>query len=138
MENDATLLAVEDDRRVDEYREFLEVMFVAPSALHQLIVYAYVQLLEWKPKQIVDELSAETLEDLGNRFVVEYSSQFGPQANAVRALLRPLTERFRHRRETLAELFKSSDAKKRSPLQAGIVELELALKERIATGNRQQ
>jgi len=90
------------------------VTFAAPSDVHQLIVFAYVQLLEWKPGQVVDELAGETPEDLGNRFVVEYTSQFGPQANAVRDLLRPFTERVRHRRETLAELFKSSDAKKRS------------------------
>jgi len=61
--------------RVDEYRELLEVTFAAPSDVHQLIVFAYVQLLEWKPGQVVDELAGETLEDLGNRFVVEYTSQ---------------------------------------------------------------
>jgi predicted ATP-binding protein involved in virulence/DNA-directed RNA polymerase specialized sigma24 family protein len=112
--DDGVVLAVEDERRVDEYRELLEVTFAAPSDVHQLIVFAYVQLLEWKPGQVADELAGKTLEDLGNRFVVEYTSQFGPQANAVRDLLRPFIERLRHRRETLAESFKSPDAKKRS------------------------
>lgn len=112
--DDGVELAGEDERRVDEYKELLEVTFAAPSDLHQLIVFAYVQLLEWKPGQLVEELAGETLEDLGHRFVVEYTSQFGPQANAVRDLLRPFAERVRHQRETLAESFKSPDAKKRS------------------------
>ncbi len=104
---------VEDERAVDEYKDLLEVTFAVPSDVHQLIVFAYVQLLEWKPSQVVDELADETLEDLGNRFVVEYVSQFGSQENAVRDLLRPFTERLRHQREPLSKFFSDpADAKK--------------------------
>ncbi len=97
--------AVESERSITDYELLLEVTFAAPSDLYQLIVFAYVQLLEWKPGQIVAEFANETLEDLGNRFVVEYASHFGSQEKAVHDLLRSFTERLRHRREPLSRFF---------------------------------
>ncbi len=93
-----------------DYERLLQVTFAAPSELHQLIAFAYVQLLEWKPADVVTHRSDEALEDLGNRFVVEYSRQFpSHHRNAILDLLRPFTERLRGERGSLADRFDAPD-----------------------------
>ncbi len=96
-----------------DYEHLLEVTFTAPSDLHQLLVFGFATLLEWKPAEIVAELSDQALEDLGNRFVVAYSSHFTHDRNRILDLLRPFTERLRAERSELAGLFSDPDDKKK-------------------------
>ncbi|MCP4657943.1 MAG: sigma-70 family RNA polymerase sigma factor [bacterium] len=104
---------VEPVRSVSLYEHLLEVTFTFPGDLHQLVVFGYVELLEWKPGQLVKELTNQTLEDLGNRFVVEYSSHFTHDRDVVLDLLRPFIERLRGTRTPLSDfLSEPSDVKK--------------------------
>ncbi len=96
-----------------EYAWLLEVTFAAPGELHQLIVFAYLQLLEWRRADVVAILSDQALEDLGNRFVVEYSSRFPHHRNLILDLLQPFTERLRGERDLLTDRFDDPDDEKR-------------------------
>ena len=92
-------------RSVAEYEQLLEVAFAASADLHQLIIFGYVQLLEWRPAEVVADLSSQALEDLGNRFIMEYSARFTHDRDAILDLLRPFTERLRGIRAELAHFF---------------------------------
>ena len=102
-------LVAPSSRSAGAYDRLLAVTFAAPSELHQLIVFGYVHLLEWKPAEIVAELAEQALEDLGNRFVVEYSTRFTRGRNRALDRLRPFTERLRGQRAKLADHFSTSN-----------------------------
>ena len=52
--------------------ELLRVTLLYGGKPHQLIAFGLVKLLDWRPAEIVAELSDELLAELGSRFCVEY------------------------------------------------------------------
>ncbi|MCP3984916.1 MAG: hypothetical protein GY723_11040, partial [bacterium] len=59
----------------------------------------------------------QALEDLGNRFVVEYSSRFPHHRGVILDLLRPFTERLRGERTLLTDHFDASDDEKQRAVE---------------------
>jgi RNA polymerase sigma-70 factor (ECF subfamily) len=54
------------------YEELLSLTFNGPSPPHQLLVFGFVKLLEWKPREVVAKLSAFPLRDIEEQLEVEY------------------------------------------------------------------
>lgn len=54
------------------YRELVERAFSGANPPHQLIAFGFCKLLEWKPKEVVADLSNTPLRDLAVRLEQEY------------------------------------------------------------------
>jgi DNA-directed RNA polymerase specialized sigma24 family protein len=59
-------------RRNESYEWLLRTAFEGDSPPHQLIAFGFVKLLEWRPAEVVDELSEEALMDLGIKLEDDY------------------------------------------------------------------
>lgn len=52
--------------------ELLRLAFLCCAKPHQLLAFGFVKLLEWKPREVVDDLSRWPLGRLGERFCEDY------------------------------------------------------------------
>jgi hypothetical protein len=56
----------------EEYDKLLQITFAGPSPPHQLLVFGFYKLLEWKPREIVEQCSDVPLKELTEMFVTKY------------------------------------------------------------------
>lgn len=81
---------------LDKFRHFLRITFSEGGYPHQQIAFGFIRLLEWKPSEIVDELSEVPLQELAKRLeddyvkILEYADK-----QKVRQCFQPLHERMK-------------------------------------------
>ncbi len=78
---------------LEETERFLRVTFSSSLPPHQLVVFGFVKLLEWKPREVVAELSDQSLRELENRLESDYLQIMCMREAIVRSCFRPLRER---------------------------------------------
>jgi len=71
LEIDPTESAVE---RAEAYDQMIRLAFHGSSPPHQLIAYGFCKLLEWKPSEVVSELSDLPLREAARRLEADYAS----------------------------------------------------------------
>jgi RNA polymerase sigma factor (sigma-70 family) len=87
-EHEDTVAEAATSREV--FDELLRLTFATRSPPHQLVAFGFCKLLEWKPQQLMDELSDVPLRSLVLRLEAEYLAQSQLTPAEVEPNLRPL------------------------------------------------
>lgn len=90
---DSTPSPEEIAERAELFDRFLKVVFSSSIAPHQLISFGFARLLEWRPREIVAELSEQFLRNLEARLEDDYSRILLGQKTYLRERLSPLREK---------------------------------------------
>lgn len=77
----------------DQFDRLLEVTFGGSSPPHQLLSFAFTQLLDWKPSDLIKGLSERPLLDLTHMVVKQYVELLPARARFVRRCFGPLEEK---------------------------------------------
>ena len=86
--------SVEDAvRRAEEYEDAVRRVFGGSSPPHQLIVFGFCKLLEWKPGEVVDDLSGRSLRELAQMLEDEYLAKTGLPQDRFRPYFARLREK---------------------------------------------
>lgn len=83
----------EMSEKAELFDRFLRVAFSSSIAPHQLISFGFARLLEWRPREIVAELSEQFLENLEARLEDDYSQVLLGRKTYLRERLSPLREK---------------------------------------------
>jgi DNA-directed RNA polymerase specialized sigma24 family protein len=83
----------ERSEKAELFDRFLKVAFSSSIAPHQLISFGFARLLEWRPREIVAELSEQFLRNLEARLEDDYSRILLGQKTYLRERLSPLREK---------------------------------------------
>lgn len=75
------------------YRELLKKAFSGTNPPHQLIVFGFCKLLEWKPKEVVAKLSDTPLRDLAQQLERNYVETAQIHRSEVEPCFEPLHAR---------------------------------------------
>ncbi|MBA7702815.1 hypothetical protein ES703_111590 [subsurface metagenome] len=65
-----------DPEKIIQYLEIFRLVCECCVKPHQILALCFVKLMEWRPREIVEELSDQTLDILADRFFDEYLSRY--------------------------------------------------------------
>jgi predicted nucleic acid-binding protein len=68
---------------LEQYSSLLRITFKTPSPPHQLLVFEFCKLLDWKPQRLVRELSDLQLAELEDRFERAYLKEIPEEQSLV-------------------------------------------------------
>jgi len=74
----------------EQYSSLLRITFKTPSPPHQLLVFGFCKLLDWKPQRLVRELSDMVLSELEDRFERAYLNEVPEERSLVNEAMRAL------------------------------------------------
>jgi DNA-directed RNA polymerase specialized sigma24 family protein len=80
-----------------EIERFLGITFSSSLPPHQLIVFGFAKLLEWRPREVVKELSKRSLRDLEKQLEAEYLQIVPMRETIARECFKPLREKMDYR-----------------------------------------
>ncbi len=85
--------------RLEKFKRFLSIALPEGGEPHQLIAFGFIQLLEWTPQQIVEELADTPLEELARRLEGDYVRTSQYLGDRVRKYFEPLHQKMQRRLE---------------------------------------
>ncbi len=110
------------------FDRLMDKTFGGGSPPHQLIAFGYVQLLKWKPSEVVEELSGFRLDVLTERLESELCVLFSPQESIVRQSFRNLNRMMRDRKK-LSEVVADPKTRKTYPRLLACIVAETYLRD---------
>lgn len=89
--------------KADIYEELLTITFRSNSPPHQIIVFGFSKLLEWKPQDIVRELSEEQLKNLAGKLEEDYLLITELASDVVKSCFQPLHRKMKQKLNEVLE-----------------------------------